>query len=106
MQTFEIEIDGIRTEIGVAQFFDKTASGELDAEERVWLDGVQGRARDVDERLVNKELIFYLKNTVQEIEIERIFSSETSNFLEDVYKRQPFSTPSKVKSPFSSPITA
>ena len=83
MQTFEIEIDGIRTEIGVAQFFDKTASGELDAEERVWLDGVQGRARDVDERLVNKELIFYLKNTVQEIEIERIFSSETSNFLDE-----------------------
>ncbi|MBP5620537.1 MAG: hypothetical protein J6X44_00845 [Thermoguttaceae bacterium] len=87
MQTFEIEIDGTRTEVGVMRFFDMTASGEISARDRVWLDGVSGVVSDVDERLVDGELRFYLKNTPQELEIERALSEKTERFFAELSER-------------------
>ena len=87
MQTFEIEIDGQRTEIETTRFFDKTAFGEISAQDRVWIDGVPGFVKDVDERLVDGKLRFYLKNTRQEIEIERALAEKTERFFAELSER-------------------
>ncbi|MBQ9812005.1 MAG: hypothetical protein IJM54_01710 [Thermoguttaceae bacterium] len=100
MQTFEIEIDGQRTEIETTRFFDKTAFGEISAQDRVWIDGVPGFVKDVDERLVDGELRFYLKNTRQEIEIERALAEKTERFFAELSERL---SDDSLGSPSSSP---
>ncbi len=70
---FEIEISGRRVEITAFRLFEAIGSGEVRLGDVLILNGVPGRVRDLDERMIDGENVFFLKGTPQETRVMKRF---------------------------------
>ncbi len=62
-QRFELELNGVRTIVMSSKIFEALENGTVDLNTRIWIDGCEGRLRDIDERVIEGESFLFLKNT-------------------------------------------